>query len=82
VNTVPGVLLNGHRKQECYVTLQWKALPKRNTSLLGRFVSYKENSVVKMAPGAREIEIFTVVNNYCKPRTLPTSVIIECWSLP
>ncbi len=37
------------RKLECYVTLEWKALPERNTSLLGKFVSYQK-SVVNMAP--------------------------------
>jgi hypothetical protein len=39
-------LKNGHGRLEGYVTLEWNSLSRRNTSLLGKFVSYKENKLL------------------------------------
>jgi hypothetical protein len=41
-------LMVGPNKPECYITLGWKGLKWTNTSLLGPFVSYEENEVMRI----------------------------------
>ncbi len=38
--------MSGPKKLKCFITLDWIDLPGTNSSLLGPFVSYKENDVL------------------------------------